>query len=488
MPNHTPSYSTNGSRRSATKRPTYRKKSLGQLHPNKPAVHRRPGAVYLSRSGAPRSGQVRRAGAMRNSRPNKRAPYALIAVACALAFFIATVVLYNSRNVDIKLNGEKIQAHIGSSIEQVIKDKGLDSQLSAGNLLAVNDSVLKKGGGERYSVICNKKRLNAKQLASTRIQGGEKLTIKSGRDRYEKHDVQATETMPSISKVGSGAVTYIKKWGQMGRSEVWVGKQSGKTADRGEVKKKVDCVIESANVNPSGKKRLVALTFNASPSSGTSDILNILQEKGVHATFFIRGENAENNPGIAQAIAKGGHEIGSSGYDTTNLTKLRGDDLRTKLRTSFSSVKKTTGKSTALLRAPGLDFDEAQWAEAGDLVSAAITYNVDSGDWNLRGADSEVNAVVSNVGSGSIVLFTDNADTAAQNAEALPQIIDKLLGDGYSFVTVSDLIKSDSGLSELLPSPLKVKMPKGASLAQYTEPKTSTDGSTDASEDTSSFL
>ena len=87
-----------------------------------------------------------------------------------------------------------------------------------------------------------------------------------------------------------------------------------------------------------------------------------------------------------------------------------------------------------------------------------------------------------------IVLFTDNADTAAQNAEALPQIIDKLLGDGYSFVTVSDLIKSDSGLSELLPSPLKVKMPKGASLAQYTEPKTSTDGSTDASEDTSSSL
>ena len=156
--------------------------------------------------------------------------------------------------------------------------------------------------------------------------------------------------------------------------------------------------------------------------------------------------------------------------------------------TSFSSVKKTTGKSTALLRAPGLDFDEAQWAEAGDLVSAAITYNVDSGDWNLRGADSEVNAVVSNVSSGSIVLFTDKADTAAQNAEALPKIIDKLLGDGYSFVTVSDLIKSDSGLSELLPSPLKVKMPKGASLAQYTEPKTSTDGSTDASEDTSSSL
>lgn len=61
------------------------------------------------------------------------------------------------------------------------------------------------------------------------------MTVKDGRNVYEKHEVQATTIEPKLKVEGTGAIEYVKTWGVQGRSEVWVGEQSGKTQDRGEV-------------------------------------------------------------------------------------------------------------------------------------------------------------------------------------------------------------------------------------------------------------
>ena len=99
-----------------------------------------------------------------------------------------------------------------------------------------------------------------------------------------------------------------KTWGVQGRSEVWVGEQSGKTQDRGEVVPATDCVVACASVAPKGNEKYVALTFDEGPSGATKQILQVLKEKGVTATFFLSGDAVEASPATAKAIVDAGCE------------------------------------------------------------------------------------------------------------------------------------------------------------------------------------
>ena len=93
----------------------------------------------------------------------------------------------------------------------------------------------------------------------------------------------------------------------------------------------------------------------------------------------------------------------------------------------------------------------------------------EAGDWLLNGADEQVSTVLDSVTPGNIVLLTDRDECAEQTLEALPQIIDGLIADGYKIVTLSDLVKTDTSLSKKLTSLTKVTMPKDAVFPQLAE-------------------
>ena len=77
--------------------------------------------------------------------------------------------------------------------------------------------------------------------------------------------------------------------------------------------------------------------------------------------------------------------------------------------------------------------------------------------------------MLDSVTPGNIVLLTDRDECAEQTLEALPQIIDGLVADGYKIVTLSDLVKTDTALSKKLTSLTKVSMPKNAVFPQLPE-------------------
>ena len=438
------------------------RRDLGQLPGAQKRRRRKPGEMYLnhSRGFSDRSAHI--SSGRRSPRRGSRLPYALIGVGCALALFLAAVIGYVNRSVDVALNGEAVSVRVGSDLAALVEDQSLTDSYSAGNLLAVDDSVLKKHGGEKLSVKVDGKRVADSKWGSIAFGGGEKVTVKDGRDTYEPHDVQATEIEPKLTFDGTGAIEYVRTWGQTGRSEVWVGKTSGKTHDRGQVKPVVDCVVECASVTPKGNAKYVALTFDDAPSASTGQILSILKDKGVSATFFLSGEAAKANPAAAKAIADAGCELGSNSMSDTSLKGQDRDAARDQISQGFAAVKSATGKGTALLRAPYAAFDSQSWLDTMDLVAASVSWNIDSGDWMLEGADTVVSNVVDNVTSGDIVLLTDSDETAEQTLEALPRIIDALTQDGYKIVTLGKLIKTDESLSKKLTSLSKVKMPKDA--------------------------
>lgn len=434
-------------------------KGAYQLPRGRARAQRRPGATYLNHS----QGFGRRRGGFRAGGANTRKPYAILAVGCAFLFFVASIIWYLNRSVEITYNGEAASVRINSTVTQFIDDNGLSEEYDAGNLLAVDDSVLERGGGERYTVTLNGKELEEDAYGQTHLTGGEDLTVADGADVYEDHDVQATDIAPTVTINGSGAIQYVKTWGVPGRSEVWTGKQSGITADRGVVQEVVNCEIEQASVVPDDGEKLVALTFDEGPSSSTDEILSVLADKGVKATFFLEGDAVEANPSAAKAIADAGCEIGSNTYSDTNLSRLSADEVRSQITKGADAIEAATGEQVSLLRAPFASFTIENWTQAMDLVSAVVSWNVDSGDWLLPGASEVASTVVGSVKAGSIVLLTDSSATGAQTVEALPQIIDQLTANGYKIVTLSELVASDSDLKDAVDLS-RVNMPEDAVL------------------------
>ena len=248
-------------------------------------------------------------------------------VGCAFLLFVASIVWYANRSVEITLNGASVKVRINSDIERVISDQELE--LEPGDLLAVDDEVLEKGGGTAYTVTLGGKKVSGKKLASIQLEGGEEVTIEDGEDVYEDHDVAATTIEPTLTVEGTGPVRYVETWGKAGRSEVWTGSKTGKVVDKGVVEEPVNALVKCASVLP-GKKdeKYVALTFDEGPSNQTEEIIRILQEKGVKATFFVSGDKVASNSAAVRAIAESGNEIGTNAYSDVDLRELGASDLR----------------------------------------------------------------------------------------------------------------------------------------------------------------
>ena len=168
--------------------------------------------MYLnhSRGFSDRSARI---GNSRTPRRSSRLPYALIAVGCALVLFIAAVVGYVNRSVDVELNGQKTAVRVGSTLQNLIDDQELTDTYDAGDLLAVDDSVLKRHGGEKLSVKVDGKRVKQGKWDSRELEGGEKVTVKDGRNTYEKHEVQATVIEPKLKVEGSGRLSSMCRRG-----------------------------------------------------------------------------------------------------------------------------------------------------------------------------------------------------------------------------------------------------------------------------------
>lgn len=388
----------------------------------------------------------------------------MLIVGCAALFFVASLIWYLNRSVTITLNGAETSVRINANINQIIEDEGLADTCEPGNLLAVDDSVLERGGGDSYHVTLDGTFIDEADYGTTEVTGGEELEITDGDDVYEEHTVDATVIEPTITVSGSGAIGYVETWGIPGRSEVWTGEESGLTEDRGVVEEVQDCEVVYHSVTPD-EGTYVALTFDEGPSSYTQQILDILEEKGVQATFFVQGDAVAANEDAVQAIADSGNELGSNGYSDVVMTDLTGDSLRDQINQGFDAIEAACGQRVYLFRAPYAAFSTQNWAEAMDQVSAVVSWNIDSGDWLLPGADTVIENVMGSLSNGNIVLLTDNETTGAQLVEALPDLIDRLQSEGYEIVTLSDLIATDEDLASELDLST-VSMPDDAVLPQ----------------------
>ena len=188
-----------------------------------------------------------------------------------------------------------------------------------------------------------------------------------------------------------------------------------------------------------GQEQCVALTFDDGPVQGTADLLDVLAEKGVNATFFVVGSNASAQPDLLARMVEEGHVVGNHTEDHPDLTKLGRPAVRSEIEQVNDTVEAATGVRPALLRPPYGAVNDTVDEVSADLGMAQVLWNVDPEDWKDRDSAIVEKRVLASTGAGDIVLSHDIHDTTR---DAYAAIIDQLQADGYVLVTVPDLLGS----------------------------------------------
>ncbi|MBQ8742043.1 MAG: polysaccharide deacetylase family protein [Clostridia bacterium] len=192
----------------------------------------------------------------------------------------------------------------------------------------------------------------------------------------------------------------------------------------------------------SDTKRMIALTFDDGPHGKyTDEILDILGEYGIKATFFVVGVCAEKYPQIiAREIAEG-HEIGNHTYSHIHINGASDSVIAGEIDKTEQLIFESSGYSTTLFRPPEGVCNDTVRSVAKNMNYSLVLWTVDTRDWIPSSKESIINTVMSEVDGGEIILMHDYVAKNSNTPDALRVIIPKLLDMGYTFVTVSELIK-----------------------------------------------
>jgi len=194
--------------------------------------------------------------------------------------------------------------------------------------------------------------------------------------------------------------------------------------------------------NSSEKK--IALTFDDGPHPvHTPEILDILDEYGIRATFFVIGQNIEFWSDLVARESEAGHEIGNHTFTHKNLKILDLCSIEKEISETENAVFSCTGIRTKLLRPPEGKVGEELCRMAKNSDYTVVCWSVDTRDWAHTPSDDIVNNVLSSVEGGDIILFHDFVSGESPTPDALRRIIPVLLREGYEFVTVSELISGE---------------------------------------------
>lgn len=181
--------------------------------------------------------------------------------------------------------------------------------------------------------------------------------------------------------------------------------------------------------------RKIAITFDDGPHpSYTSQLLDGLKERGIHATFFVTGEHAEANPEIIKRMQEEGHLIGNHTYSHIQLTERNREIFREELIRTNEIIEEITGEEVQYVRPPYGSWDKSFEKE---LNMFPVLWNVDPLDWCSKNVACITKKIVSKTEENDIILMHDYYETSVT---AALRAIDELTEEGYTFVTVEEIL------------------------------------------------
>lgn len=196
----------------------------------------------------------------------------------------------------------------------------------------------------------------------------------------------------------------------------------------------VDVVEDEGQLAAEDVKK-IAITFDDGPHPCyTEQLLDGLKERGVVATFFVTGEHAELHPEVIARMQEEGHLIGNHTYSHIQLTKSNRETFKEELIKTNEILKEITGEEVQYVRPPYGSWDKSFEKE---LNMFPVLWTVDPLDWCSKNVVCITEKIVSKTGENDIILMHDYYDTSVT---AALKAIDELLEEGYTFVTVEEIL------------------------------------------------
>ncbi|MGH8095548.1 MAG: polysaccharide deacetylase family protein [Chthoniobacterales bacterium] len=183
----------------------------------------------------------------------------------------------------------------------------------------------------------------------------------------------------------------------------------------------------------------IAMTFDDGPSAKlTPELLDILAQHHIHATFFVIGTNVVAHPEILQRAVREGHEIGNHSWSHPAFAKTSDAKVRAELQKTDDAIREAIGGRPVLMRPPygSITTRQKQWINA-EFGYRIILWDVDPLDWKRPGPAVITSRIVRETRPGSIIL---SHDIHPGTIKAMPETFDELQAKGFKFVTVSELI------------------------------------------------
>lgn len=179
----------------------------------------------------------------------------------------------------------------------------------------------------------------------------------------------------------------------------------------------------------------IALTFDDGPHPVyTEQMLNLLEEMEVPATFFLLGQNVEKQGELVKEIAQKGHLIGNHTYHHVQITTLTTEQAYEEIDKTSALIEELTGKGTEYVRPPFGTWNQGLEA---DLDLIPVMWTIDTLDWTTGNVSWIVEQVVKNAKDNDIILMHDSYKSTVQ---AVERIVPLLMADGFEFVTVDEVL------------------------------------------------
>ncbi|WTD05338.1 polysaccharide deacetylase family protein [Streptomyces albidoflavus] len=193
-------------------------------------------------------------------------------------------------------------------------------------------------------------------------------------------------------------------------------------------KGEVDCAVA----------KCIALTFDGGPGKDTPELLDLLKREEVPATFFLLGKkHIEKYPETVRRIAEEGHEVANHTWNHPRLTEIEPDEIREELTRTQKEIARLTGSEPTLMRPPQGRTDDTVSEISKELGLSQVLWSTTAKDYSTNDSELITERTLDQAGRDGVILLHD---IYQGTVPAVPGIIHALKKDGYTFVTVPQLM------------------------------------------------
>ena len=183
--------------------------------------------------------------------------------------------------------------------------------------------------------------------------------------------------------------------------------------------------------------KVIALTFDDGPGPYTAHLLDILDQHGAKATFFLIGSKVSAQADVLRRMHSRGHQLGNHSWSHPELPKLPVNQIASEIDRTNDAIKQATGVTPSILRPPYGAVNGVVLEQLRLRGMSSILWSVDTRDWADRNSDIVCSRAVAGARPGAIILMHDIHQASVG---AVPCILSSLKQQRYSFVTVQGLL------------------------------------------------